>query len=122
MCRMNRSVLFVVFMLGGLMLMGQNTRNVAAPTPPKPQYQAVKKEKKGLLFFLKKKEKKQKTQAEEVAEFRARMKEVSKRKAKEEKLSKKKRYREHGYFGHKRPPKKRPPHKMKFCKVCQLKH
>jgi hypothetical protein len=26
------------------------------------------------------------------------------------------------YFGHKRPPKKRPPGKMKFCKVCGLKH
>ena len=51
---MNRSVLFVALMLGGLMLMGQNTRNVAAPTPPKPQYQAVKKEKKGLFSFLRK--------------------------------------------------------------------
>ena len=26
------------------------------------------------------------------------------------------------YFGHKRPPKKRPPGKMKFCKTCGLKH
>ncbi|MCU0382841.1 MAG: hypothetical protein MUF68_02135 [Cyclobacteriaceae bacterium] len=26
------------------------------------------------------------------------------------------------YFGHKRPPKKRPPGKMKYCKVCGLKH
>jgi hypothetical protein len=26
------------------------------------------------------------------------------------------------YFGHKRPPKKRPPEKMKFCKVCLIRH
>jgi hypothetical protein len=26
------------------------------------------------------------------------------------------------YFGHRRPPKKRPPEKMKFCKVCQIRH
>jgi hypothetical protein len=26
------------------------------------------------------------------------------------------------YFGHKRLPKKRPPEKMKFCKVCGLRH
>jgi hypothetical protein len=26
------------------------------------------------------------------------------------------------YFGHKRPPKKRPPEKMKFCKVCGIRH
>jgi hypothetical protein len=26
------------------------------------------------------------------------------------------------YFGHKRTPKKRPPAKMKFCKVCGIRH
>jgi hypothetical protein len=26
------------------------------------------------------------------------------------------------YFGHKRPPKKRPPSKMKYCKICGIKH
>ncbi len=26
------------------------------------------------------------------------------------------------YFGHKRPPKKRPVHKMKYCKVCGIRH
>jgi hypothetical protein len=26
------------------------------------------------------------------------------------------------YFGHRRPPKKRPIHKMKLCKVCGIKH
>lgn len=26
------------------------------------------------------------------------------------------------YFGHKRPPKKRPPNKMKYCKTCGIRH
>ena len=26
------------------------------------------------------------------------------------------------YFGHKKPPKKRPAHKMKLCKVCGIRH
>lgn len=26
------------------------------------------------------------------------------------------------YFGHKRMPKKRPPHKMRFCEVCHIRH
>lgn len=26
------------------------------------------------------------------------------------------------YFGHKRPPKRNPPHKMKFCKECRIRH
>ena len=26
------------------------------------------------------------------------------------------------YFGHKRPPKKRPANKMKFCKECGIRH
>lgn len=31
-------------------------------------------------------------------------------------------YSDPTYFGHKRPPKKRPPHKMKFCKECGIRH
>jgi len=26
------------------------------------------------------------------------------------------------YFGHKRPPKKRPVSKMKYCKICGIRH
>lgn len=26
------------------------------------------------------------------------------------------------YFGHKSPPKKRPPHKMRFCDECGIRH
>ncbi|GAB4326766.1 MAG: hypothetical protein OHK0038_00150 [Flammeovirgaceae bacterium] len=32
------------------------------------------------------------------------------------------RYSNKMYFGHRKPPKKRPPHKRKLCKECGLKH
>ena len=31
-------------------------------------------------------------------------------------------YTDQQYFGHKRPPRKRSPDKMKFCKVCGIRH
>lgn len=31
-------------------------------------------------------------------------------------------YSNPAYFGHKRPPKKRPANKMKFCKECGIRH
>ncbi|MEO9485337.1 MAG: hypothetical protein ABJG47_17900 [Ekhidna sp.] len=105
---------------------GQNTRSTETPKPPQPQYQAAKKEKKSFLSFLKKKDKKPNpfysTKEEEVTAFRKKMKAVSKKKAKEEKLAKKPEYSDPSYFGHKRPPKKRPVGKQKFCKVCKMKH
>lgn len=31
-------------------------------------------------------------------------------------------YSDSRYFGHKRMPKKRPPHKMRFCDECHIRH
>jgi hypothetical protein len=51
-----------------------------------------------------------------------RMAKVFKEKEKAEKEMQKPQYSNPMYFGHKRPPKKRKPGKMKFCKECGLKH
>ena len=104
--------------------LAQNTRSTEAPKPPRPQYQTIKKEKKSLFHFLKKKKTNpyRSTKEEEVAAFRNRIKKVYKQKAKDEKLAQKPEYSNPLYFGHKRPPKKRPPGKQKFCKVCMIKH
>ncbi|MEP5612779.1 MAG: hypothetical protein ABJP45_11045 [Cyclobacteriaceae bacterium] len=117
---MNRfiGVLLLVFIVSGAV--AQNTRSTDTPKPPRPTYQAKKKEKKGVFTFLKKKEKNQ--GRDEVAEFRSRLQKVYKEKAKEERLADKKRYKDPTYFGHKKPPKKRPVGKQKFCKVCKIKH
>ena len=116
-------VIFAICLSG--VVIGQNTRSTEAPKPPRPQYQATKKEKKSFLSFKKKKKGTNaftSTKEEEIAAFRQRMKQVAKKKAKEEKLAKKPQYSDQSYFGHKRPPKKRPPGKQKFCKVCRIKH
>ncbi len=51
-----------------------------------------------------------------------RMAEVGKAQRKAEKEMLKPQYSDPTYFGHKRKPKKRPPHKMKFCKECEIRH
>ena len=122
---MKKVYIFIITVCISCTALAQNTRSTETPKPPKPQYQAVKKEKKGLFSFRKKNKKTNpyySTKEEEIAAFRKKMKTVYKQKAKEEKLAKKPEYSEHSYFGHKRPPKKRPPGKQKFCKVCKMKH
>ena len=61
------------------------------------------------------------TYGSEEAYFK-RMKELQKTRRKNEKMMDKPQYSDPSYFGHKRPPKKRPPHKMKFCKECGIRH
>ena len=106
----------------------QNTRNPDAYKPPKPQYQSAKKEKKGLFGFLKKSRKKPelKTAAEESQDFRKRVNQAyaqnEKTLIKAERVKMKEAKKGKSFFGHKKPPKKRPPGKQKFCKVCKIKH
>lgn len=39
-----------------------------------------------------------------------------------EKMKSKPQYADPMYFGHKKPPKKRPPGKQKYCKECGMRH
>jgi len=108
-------------------IQAQDTRNVTNPTPPKPQYQAIKKKKKGFFSFLKKKDNVQlRTNEEELMAFRKRVSESYRENAKAEykayKVKRKEAKKGKQFHGHKRPPKKRPPGKQKFCKVCRIKH
>lgn len=83
-----------------------------SPSAPEKKY-GPKKTKKGKLA--------QPTYGSEEAYFK-RMEELQKTRRKNEKMLDKPQYSDPMYFGHKRPPKKRPPHKMKFCKECGLRH
>jgi hypothetical protein len=47
---------------------------------------------------------------------------LGKQRLKNEKEGSKPQYSDQKYFGHKREPRKRPPNKMKFCKVCGIRH
>jgi len=55
-------------------------------------------------------------------EYYQRMAQLNKTKRKNERMLETPQYIDPTYFGHKRPPKKRPPGKMKYCKECGLRH
>jgi hypothetical protein len=55
-------------------------------------------------------------------EFYERMEKLEKTRRKEEHIMQKPQYSNPLYFGHKHPPKKRKPSKMKYCKVCGIRH
>lgn len=113
-------IFFLILLSGGVY--GQTTRDAdAPPAVPFPRYQAEKVENKGLFNGFFKRLFKKKEQ-DPVAEFRQRMKKVYKQKAKEEKLAEKPQYSNPLYFGHKKPPKKRPLGKRKYCEECGIVH
>jgi len=47
---------------------------------------------------------------------------LEKKQRKNEKNADQPRYSDFQYFGHKKPPKRRPPEKMKYCKICGIRH
>jgi hypothetical protein len=51
-----------------------------------------------------------------------RVKQVAKEQIKAEKEMQKPQYSDPMYFGHKKPPKKRPTGKTKYCKECGMRH
>ncbi len=59
---------------------------------------------------------------QEVQEYYDRMEANAKKYKKMEREMKKPQYSDPTYFGHKHPPKKRPPGKKKYCKVCGMYH
>jgi hypothetical protein len=55
-------------------------------------------------------------------QYYKRMEALVKTKRKNEALLQKPQYSDPMYFGHKRPPKKNKPGKMKYCKECGIRH
>jgi len=55
-------------------------------------------------------------------EFYKRVEEAAKEKQRILKYLDKRQFKDHRYFGHKRIPKKRPPHKMRYCNECGVRH
>ena len=54
--------------------------------------------------------------------FYDRMEQVAKDNRKAEKELQKPQYSDPSYFGHKKPPKRRPAGKIKYCKECGIRH
>ncbi len=80
-----------------------------------PQLSKQKKKSKGKKYLAGEYDKK-------VEEHNKLMEENAKKNEKAAKEMEKPQYSDPTYFGHKHPPKKRPPGKKKFCKVCGMVH
>jgi hypothetical protein len=55
-------------------------------------------------------------------EFYERVEKAAKEKQKIMRKLAKSQYSDPSYFGHKKKPKRRPPHKMRFCDECHIRH
>lgn len=96
----------------------QSTRDVGAPAPPQAEYQAQKKVKNGFLHRVFRK----KASDPYYDKFTQQMATVRKQRRREARLAEKPQYSDPTYFGHKKPPKRRPLGKRKLCKECLIKH
>lgn len=96
-------------------ILAQNTRDTESSSNTPIQKKSIKIFKSGKNSFFK-------TQEEGKEAYEDRMKQVAKDKKKSVKILKKPQYSDKSYFGHKRPPKRRPLSKRKLCKVCGIVH
>ena len=96
-------------------ILDQNTRDTESSSNTPIQKKSIKIFKSGKNSFFK-------TQEEGKEAYEDRMKQVAKDKKKSVKILKKPQYSDKSYFGHKRPPKRRPLSKRKLCKVCGIVH
>lgn len=55
-------------------------------------------------------------------EFYERVEQAAKDRQRMLKYLDKRQFKDHRYFGHKRIPKRRPPHKMRYCNECGVRH
>lgn len=68
------------------------------------------------------KRKRQKVEHTAQYEFYKRVEEAAREKQRILKYLDKRQFKDHRYFGHKRIPKRRPPHKMRYCNECGVRH
>jgi hypothetical protein len=109
-------VILIVLMLIGAVAFGQ-ANNQSAPTSLSPNLPSK--------VYAPKTSKKKKTKGptyDAREKFYDRMEEVNKQRKKSEKAKVTPQYSDFQYFGHRKPPKKRPPEKMKYCKICGIRH
>ena len=105
--------LSMIFSLSSIF--AQNSRDTENSTNTPIQKKSIKIFKSGKNNFFK-------TQEEGKEAYEDRMKQVAKDKKKSVKILKKPQYSDKSYFGHKRPPKRRPLSKRKLCKICGIVH
>ena len=114
---MSKAFCFILLMISALSsIFAQSSRDIDNSAKTSSQIKkSVKVFKSGKNSFFK-------SQKEGKEEYEDRMKQVVKDKKKSVKILEKPQYSDKSYFGHKRPPKKRPLAKRKLCKVCGIVH
>lgn len=108
--------LLSLFCIGSVWVFGQE-KSTDQPTSMEPVFPQ-----KDYSPKAKKKSGNSKTTYDARDNFYKRMEAQQKQNIKNEKDGSKSQYADPQYFGHKRTPRKRPVNKMKFCKVCGIRH
>ena len=121
-----RCIVLLIFFLIASVAFGQSKkkkRKSNSPKPPVEQPSALNPGESQRVYAPKASKKPSKGPTYESEQvFYERMEELEKTKRKNEKLAAKPQYSDPRYFGHKKPPKKRKPGKMKYCKECGIRH
>ena len=108
------SILFMISILHSIF--AQNSRDIDNSVNTSTQ------NKKSVKIFKSGKNSSFKTQEEGKKVYEDRMKQTAKDIKKNMKILERPQYSDKSYFGHKRPPKKRPLSRRKLCKVCGIVH
>lgn len=108
----------VVFLLNSVAVLAQKKAKSNTPTSMDPHSSSTK------VYAPKavNKKKSSKTTFNAKDDFYDRLENNNKQRRKNEKTESKDQYSNFQYFGHKKAPKKRPPEKMKYCKICGIRH
>jgi len=109
------SLLFFVLIAAGWEATAQSSRDITTPQQQGAQYNSKQTSKGRKKVRADKYDRLQK-------EYDERMKDNLKENKKEARLMEKPQYSDPSYFGHKRPPKKRPVGRRKFCSECGIVH
>jgi hypothetical protein len=120
-----RCIVFFLFFLSAVAAFSQSKKKKksSSPKPPVEQPSALNPGEAERVYAPKasKKSSKGATYNGE-RDFYERMEALEKTRRKNEKLAAKPQYSDPMYFGHKKPPKKRKPGKMRYCKECGIRH
>lgn len=113
---MKWSLLAGLFCFGAMTMYGQS-KSPAQPTSLQPNLPT-----KVYAPKATKKKKKNKVTYDARDNYYDRIEEIERGRRKNAKKNLMPEYSNFQYFGHKKEPKKRPPEKMKYCKICGIRH
>lgn len=123
--QLTRLFLLCLFLLAGASVMAQEKSSQPSSLSPgySPSSSIVKHTRKKKHFFAPRRAYK-KASVKNTAryEYYERIEKAAKEKQRMLRELAKPQYSDFRYFGHKRIPKRRPPHRMRYCDECQIRH